>query len=322
MEKVVAVTVTYNSSHFLRRCLDALLNQSYEISKIIIVDNHSEKSHHVSNEKIVQDNKKVEYYYLPDNTGGAGGFEYGMLRALELSPDWVWIMDDDAFPEHDCLEKLLEHKNYANIGCICPAIFGIDNQNYQVYHHKKISPFLLNDSPKYEFYDDFPEVFEIDANAFVGPLISRRVIDDIGVADGGLFIYGDDTEYTYRLTRKYKMIVVKNAIINHRDILLNNENHRFTPQIWWKTYYTYRNRFFFVKKFSKNRLQLFCLMSYLKIRIHLSIIYTKLNKKLKKYKKLKIDLYKKAIDDGVHGRYGKLLDPDQYRQIVDNIDRS
>ncbi len=74
-------------------------------------------------------------------------------------------------------------------------------------------------------------MFEIDANAFVGPLVSANAIKDIGIANGGLFIYGDDTEYTYRLTRKYKMIVVKSAVINHRDVFASGT---FNPSAWWK----------------------------------------------------------------------------------------
>ena len=56
-----------------------------------------EDSDHVFLEKI---------YELKNNTGGAGGFEYGMKKALEYDCDYVWIMDDDAYPRDNCLERL------------------------------------------------------------------------------------------------------------------------------------------------------------------------------------------------------------------------
>ena len=40
-EKVVAITVTYNRIHTLRKCLSALLNQSIAVDEIIVVDNNS-----------------------------------------------------------------------------------------------------------------------------------------------------------------------------------------------------------------------------------------------------------------------------------------
>ena len=43
--KVVAVTVTYNSSDLLKRCVDALLTQTHKVDKIIIVDNDSAPEH-------------------------------------------------------------------------------------------------------------------------------------------------------------------------------------------------------------------------------------------------------------------------------------
>lgn len=317
MEKVVAVTVTYNSSDFLRRCVKGLMQQSHSIMKIIIVDNHSDIAHKSINENLIQ-NSIIDYCYLEENSGGAGGFEFGMKRALKYAPDWIWIMDDDAFPDSECLDKLLQHKDYPNLGCICPAIYGVENQAFQVYHHKRISKFFLTDKPKYKSYEKFPDVFEIDANAFVGPLISTTVINDIGVANGALFIYGDDTEYTYRLTRKYKMIVVKNAIIRHRDFITNDSN-KINPNGWWKTYYMFRNRFLFAKEFSKNRLHYLILTLYWRMQICNRIINACINPKFKRYRKIRISILQRAIKDGINGRAGKLLDPNEYLYLLNKI---
>ena len=42
-DKIIAVTVTYNSSSFLKRCIGALLKQTYKLDRIIVVDNNSNK---------------------------------------------------------------------------------------------------------------------------------------------------------------------------------------------------------------------------------------------------------------------------------------
>ena len=318
MEKVIAVTVTFNSSKFLKRCIDSLNKQTYSLFRIIVVDNHSNEEHYKENIKLSSDNIDIEY--LSENTGGAGGFEYGMRKALEFDPDWVWIMDDDAFPNADCLEKLLEKKEYENIGCICPVIFGVDLQEFQFYHHKIITKTLHKDTPAFEKYDSYPDVFEIDANAFVGPLVSRKAIEEVGVANGGLFIYGDDTEYTYRLSRRFKLIVVKDAIINHRDISVSS-NGTINPKSWWKEYYMYRNQILFNIEFSKSpfvRKLANCLIFF---KINKAILAAKIKKCYKPYSKIRIKLLKNAKTDGKNNKYGKTVDPsDYYKKIEDIID--
>ncbi len=309
MEKVVVVTVTYNSHNFLKRCIDSLTKQTYKVFKIIVVDNHSKNEIYQQNLTLQTD--LVEILYLDSNTGGAGGFEYGMNYAKKYNPDWVWIMDDDAFPSPDCLEKLLLHKDYQNIGCICPAIFGDDLKQFQVYHHKKMSKHFV-ESPVYDKYENFPDIFEIDANAFVGPLVKQSVIDEIGVADGGLFIYGDDTEYTYRLSRKYKIIVVKDAIINHRDVIVNDSKNDY--KAWWKEYYNHRNRLLLIDTYSTSFFQK--LISHIKLKLYVRkrMLGSLLKKKYKGYRKIRLALYRRALKDGKKGIKGKTIDPVEYNK--------
>ena len=40
-ETVAAITVTYNRTRTLEKCIDALLNQTRPVDHIIIADNHS-----------------------------------------------------------------------------------------------------------------------------------------------------------------------------------------------------------------------------------------------------------------------------------------
>ena len=42
---------------------------------------------------------------LAQNTGGAGGFAYGLALALADGADLVWLMDDDTVPEPGALRR-------------------------------------------------------------------------------------------------------------------------------------------------------------------------------------------------------------------------
>ena len=39
--KIVAVVVTYNRKELLLECIQAILNQTYKLEKVIVIDNNS-----------------------------------------------------------------------------------------------------------------------------------------------------------------------------------------------------------------------------------------------------------------------------------------
>lgn len=147
-ETVAAITVTYNRTRTLEKCIDALLNQTRPVDHIIIADNHSCEEEQEKIRKIAAKSHKIKLLFLDENRGGAGGFEAGMREAKKLSPDWYWLMDDDAYPRKDCLETLLDTgKELPDAGGLCPLIYGIDLKHYQLFHHKKLSRFMMKNSP-------------------------------------------------------------------------------------------------------------------------------------------------------------------------------
>ena len=313
---IVAITVTYNDARFLTKCMSALKKQTATVDKIIIADNNSnEENKAIINELGASD---VDIIHLTENLGGAGGFEKGMEYAKKkYAPDWYWIMDADAYPRPDCLENLLKHKDdIEHIGYLAPLIYGVDLQQYQLYHHKKLARFLERDLSLYHSYEEIPEISAIEADAFVGPLFSKEAVEAVGIADGGLFIYGDDLEYTYRITRKFPALLVRDAVINHRD--QPAANGKFQPQNWWKDYYMYRNRLLFIDEFQKNYLYKKAgkLLVLLRIAKQMIIIVKENSGQLRR---LRRDLLKKSYMDGIQCKKGKIIDPAQFRSIVNEL---
>ncbi|HEY0804284.1 MAG TPA: glycosyltransferase, partial [Pseudonocardiaceae bacterium] len=105
MSTVAAVVVTYNRKDKLVTVLDHLLAQTRLPDWIIVVDNDSTDG----TDKVLAryaDHDRVLVHRLPENIGGAGGFAAGMARGYELGADFVWIMDDDCYPNPDALEEL------------------------------------------------------------------------------------------------------------------------------------------------------------------------------------------------------------------------
>ena len=312
-EKVVLATVTYNSSGFLARLIEAAENQSLPLYGIVIADNASSPEHAVKNKELADRYPNIHYLRLDTNTGGAGGFEAGFRYILENIPEagWIWAMDDDAFPRRDTLEKLLLHRDIPGMGALVPLIFGNELQKYQIYHHKKVSRYLSADICIAESEKDLTEACTpIEANAFVGPLVKMSVVRDIGVPDGGLFIYGDDTEYTYRISRKYGLYLVKDAVINHRDVFTGNGVRR--PHEYWKDYYKYRNRFLFIRKYRRNAAE--GLIGTLKVAREAAggLKAACFNPEFKGRRRIRAGCFLLALRDGLFGRSGKRVDPAEF----------
>lgn len=315
---VVAITVTYNGSKTLTQTVEALLTQSTAVDWIIIVDNASSDEHLNQIYQIVKLDSRIIHLRLATNTGGAGGFQVGMEYALKkFNPDWYWLMDDDAYPSKTCLENLLHYQQYNNnIGCLVPLIYGSDLNKYQLYHHKKVSKLLTKDIPVAKDVSRLQEITKIDANAFVGPLISKNAVKKLGVADGSLFIYGDDLEYTYRISRQFDILLIKNAIINHRDPLLILE--KSNPKGWWKEYYLIRNRILFVHKYQENRLKKILANIIFYSRVKRKQIYALVLPRYKGRRIVRYKILKKAYEDGKNSISGIVIQPLDYYKWLKN----
>lgn len=307
-KQVIVVTVTYNSSPFLKRLVEALEKSTVPIHRVIVVDNASNETHARNNLFLANEHPLIHLIQMKKNLGGAGGFRTGIDYILKEHMDfgWVWIMDDDAYPQEDCLEKLFEYADTDDAGCLCPVIFGVENNKYQLYHHKMESKYLNRDRMLCETFQELPEICRIESNAFVGPLIKRKVIEDVGTPDDSLFIYGDDLEFIYRISRRYNVLLIKNARINHRDPDLND---KYNPAEIWKNYYKYRNRYLFIAKYALNWQRKTIGMLLLTKQVVKDTVLTILRSAYRGYRRLRLFYMWKAVFDGVNAKTGKTVDP-------------
>ncbi len=112
-QKVSAVIVTFNRLALLKEVIESLQQQETAISHLIVVDNASESDTQSYLESL---GDRIEYVRLPNNIGGAGGFNAGIRYFMaHTSDDFVWLMDDDTVPQSDTLSQLLAFSNVKKI---------------------------------------------------------------------------------------------------------------------------------------------------------------------------------------------------------------
>lgn len=89
MNKYAEVIVTYNRKKLLKENIEALLNQTFKDHDILIVDNNSNDG---TKEMVAEiQDKRIKYYNTEKNLGGAGGFAFGLRKAIELGYLYAWM---------------------------------------------------------------------------------------------------------------------------------------------------------------------------------------------------------------------------------------
>jgi len=257
---VACVVVTYNRKHLLIETLTALLAQSTPLDKIYLVDNCSTDG---TEAELIQQqlrhHPKIHYQRLEDNTGGAGGFHTGIATALENQHDWIWVMDDDACPQHDALAYLIPHFEDKNTVAVASSVWdtnGIQTPHRGHFHFRRFFPYLQTPLAE-EVYTQ--EKAEINMASFVGLCVRATTAQHIGLPRKAFFIHHDDVEYCLRLNQQGTLYLIPASKILHKDTVsqqkaqqvtrLGRFSQRTPTARLWLYYFTVRNAVYLGKKY-------------------------------------------------------------------------
>src|SRR5574344_877000 len=103
---ICVVITTYNRLDKLKIALSKYTEQTKLPKYIIVVNNNSNDGTKEYLDKWSKTKDKIirQVINLKENTGGSGGFYTGLKASLNTVCDWVWVSDDDAFPQKDCFK--------------------------------------------------------------------------------------------------------------------------------------------------------------------------------------------------------------------------
>lgn len=240
-KSVIAVVVTYNRKKLLLECIHALLNQTYPDLRIFIIDNASTDG----TESIVRNNieePNVEYYNTGSNLGGAGGFQFGIRKAVDAGCDYVWVMDDDSIPEHDALMQLmLNGSKLKTWGFLASRVLWTD--------HKLCRMNIPKDERLHPLRGELAGNIRVGSATFVSVIFPVSVIKEVGLPIKEFFIWSDDLEYTRRITLKYPAYLVGDSIVIHKCGTNNGANIATDVEERIDRYkYAYRNEVYVYRR--------------------------------------------------------------------------
>jgi len=244
-DSVVAVVVTRHRSDLLVDSLASLAKQTHPIAHLIVVDNGPDQP---AREVVEACGLPVTYLQSWHNLGGAGGFALGMLHALAMGADWVWLGDDDgrAADEH-VLATLLDTAKRRELAVVSPVVADQADPNTLA--------FPLRRGLRWHRGRDAlggPENSELlpgIASFFNGALFRASTLDVVGVPDLRLFVRGDEVEMHRRVVRSglpfgtcLRAVYVHPNGSGEFKPMLGGRLHAQDPEDPVKRYYTYRNR--------------------------------------------------------------------------------
>jgi rhamnopyranosyl-N-acetylglucosaminyl-diphospho-decaprenol beta-1,3/1,4-galactofuranosyltransferase len=206
--RILAVAVTFNRRDLVTRLVTETGRGTVLPDEILVVDNASTDDT-VEVLRGLESPVPVTVVELGRNTGGAGGFHAGLAAALERGADLVWMMDDDGTPASDCLGLLLPHM--ADHDFVGPAVVAEQDESRLCF------PIRLPGRSRVVHQMADVEAAAVDGLVadvvipFNGVLITRDLVERVGLVREEFFIWGDDVEYLWRARRAGARIATVSA---------------------------------------------------------------------------------------------------------------
>lgn len=206
------VVVNYNVKHFLEQCLYSVYKAVKNIdAEIFVVDNNSVDG------SCTMVKEKFPEVHLIENKENLG-FSTANNQAIKISKGrYVLLLNPDTFVQEDTLEKCLkfsdEHPDMGGLG-----VKMIDGKGDFLPESKRSLP-----TPAVSFYKIFglaslfpksktfgkyhlgfldnDKTHKVDVLAGAYMFLRKSVLDEIGLLDEAFFMYGEDIDLSYRITK-------------------------------------------------------------------------------------------------------------------------
>jgi len=232
--QVAVVILAHNNYADTRECLQSVLKIDYPNLTVWLVDNGSEDG---TAQRVAAEFPTVHVVQTGRNLGVAGGFNAGIVPALQSGAEYIFILNNDTVVEPDIIRVLVtEAQTHPDYGVLMPKILYYDapDRIWSIGARYRLFPpaivmIGLNkiDAPPYN------EPRFLEYAPYCALLIPRRVFECVGLLDDGYFFFYEDWDYSLRVRKAgYKIAYIPKACIYHkvsRTILCRGRQ----PSFWY-----------------------------------------------------------------------------------------
>ncbi len=246
---LINVIVAFENISDIKKLLEYILLQERNCSPIVCIDNS------ITNFQVIQQlcqqfaiKNKAKVYYLRNfkNEGSAKGFALGMQKAYELGAEWIWLHDQDGYPQKECLSSLIHLIDKENI--LAPSVIGEDSERIKVFSGR------VDENDNWVPIEISGNKTEADIAGTAGLFINKEVINKIGVYDYSHYFVGmEDFDYCMRAKKSgFKLKIINNA-------------YYFHPNKWNVKQWKIKGRIKYFGEFSENETRIYGGHIYYKI---------------------------------------------------------
>ncbi len=209
--------------------LDELRSATVVPSRIVVVDNDGGLA--------LDDDETVLVLRPGFNSGYGAAVASASDAALAAGADWLWVLNNDARPAADCLERLLEAGAAAPRAGILSAVIRYRTGGDVWYAGGTVSPRTLEVRHLHAVCDRHP--YWTGFITGCAPLLRVALARELSPLDDGLFMYYEDVDWSLRaLERGWGLLVVPDAEVAH-DVRREGGRRVFSDAA---IYYMVRNR--------------------------------------------------------------------------------
>ena len=236
-KKVGVVLVNYNGSEDTIDCLNSLLNSSYKNILTIVVDNLSTDN----SEEILKEKEKELRFTLicsPENNGFSAGNNIGIRYAFDHGCSHVLLLNNDTVVTPDFLSELMKYDDGKK--ALTGTILYFWKKDKVWYGGGTVNKFTgktvhLHKEETVETVASVPESISFISGCEL--LVSKQIVNAIGLMDEDYFLYGEDVDYSLRISNHvFGLRYVPTSIIYHKVSASTSKISKATQ------YYSVRNR--------------------------------------------------------------------------------
>lgn len=195
-----------------------------ENALIIVVDNGSSDD----SVEILKNISNIKLLCSEKNLGYSAGNNIGIKYALDHDFEYIWLLNNDAIPENDCLEELIKTDKQEREHALIGTVIKNPDQSIQCFGGGYFNHLTGNSIHCIEIDPDK----NLDYLCAASILIHSSLFIKHGLLDERFFLYWEDVEFCQRLKKAgIKFIVSKDSSVIH------DMGHSTNKYSSLKTYY-------------------------------------------------------------------------------------
>jgi GT2 family glycosyltransferase len=197
LPKVAILILNWNNYQDTKRCLDSLMGLTYPSYSIVLIDNGSSDD---SGRRLIEEYPSIHHIHTEKNLGFAGGNNVGIRYILDQDIPYILFLNNDTevIQPNFLTELINEIIQQDKLSAIGPRVQRVDGSDEDtILPFPTIRNSIICTLGLYR--NDLSQPQFADSITGCCVLVRSEVIKQIGGFDDQFFIYGEETEWFFRM---------------------------------------------------------------------------------------------------------------------------